>query len=292
MRPTGPVRKPPRERTKKPVTATAPEVVVEDVYKSFDHPVLQGVNFTATRGELVAIVGQSGGGKTVLLKLITGHFPPDKGRILLADHELPDAPLRDLASRTEEKMDRIRRHWAIVFQRNALLTGSVYNNLALWPREILQKSDEELRPKARKALADVGLEPGEVIDKDRETLSGGMAKRVAIARALMMDPVLIMYDEPTAGLDPEMSAHIHGLIEATHQRRPALGIPRTSIVVTHDTELLRRLRPRIVMLMDGRVGFDGTFEQFTQSDDPRIRPYLDQMPLLHARVPEHDGAGF
>lgn len=291
MRPTGPVRERPRERIESVAAPQPPEVVVEDVYKSFDHPVLRGVNLTVSRGEMVAIVGQSGGGKTVLLKLITGHYPPDKGRILLADHELAGAPLRDLQTRTDEKMDRIRRHWAIVFQRNALLTGSVYNNLALWPREILQKSDEELRPKARKALADVGLEPSEVIDKDRETLSGGMAKRVAIARALMMDPVLIMYDEPTAGLDPEMSAHIHGLIEATHQRRPALGIPRTSIVVTHDTELLRRLRPRIVMLMDGRVGFDGTFEQFTQSDDPRIRPYLDQMPLLHARAPEHDGAG-
>jgi phospholipid/cholesterol/gamma-HCH transport system ATP-binding protein len=85
-----------------------------------------------------------------------------------------------------------------------------------------------------------------------------------------------------------MSALIHGLIEATHARRPALGIPRTSIVVTHDTELLRRLRPRIVMLMDGRVGFDGTFDQFTQSEDPRIRPYLDQMPLLQARVAERE----
>lgn len=275
------------------MTRTAPpEVVVEDVYKSFDRPVLQGVTLTVHRGELVAIVGQSGGGKTVLLKLITGHYPPDKGRICLADHELPGAPLRDLQSRTEEKMDRIRRHWAIVFQRNALLSGTVYTNLALWPREILGKTDEELRPKARRALADVGLEPGDVIDTDRETLSGGMAKRVAIARALMMDPVLIMYDEPTAGLDPEMSAHIHGLIETTHERRPALGVPRTSIVVTHDTELLRRLRPRIVMLMDGRVGFDGTFDEFTQSDDPRIRPYLDQMPLLHARVPERNGHGF
>jgi phospholipid/cholesterol/gamma-HCH transport system ATP-binding protein len=89
-----------------------------------------------------------------------------------------------------------------------------------------------------------------------------------------------------------MSALIHALIEQTHRRRPTLGVPRTSIVVTHDTELLRRLRPRIVMLMDGRVGFDGTFEEFTQSDDPRIQPYLEQMPLLQARVPERDGAGF
>jgi phospholipid/cholesterol/gamma-HCH transport system ATP-binding protein len=262
-----------------------PEIVVEDVYKGFDRPVLQGVTLTVRRGEMVAIVGQSGGGKTVLLKLMTGHYPPDKGRVLLADHELPGAPLRDLASRTEEKMDRIRRHWAIVFQRNALLTGSVYHNLALWPREIEQRTDAELRPQAEQALRDVGLEPEEVMDQDRDLLSGGMAKRVAIARALMMDPVLIMYDEPTAGLDPEMSSHIHGLIEATHARRPGLGVARTSIVVTHDTELLRRLMPRIVMLHEGRVLFDGDFDAFVASGDEHIRPYIEQMPLLHSRVP-------
>src|ERR1051325_6744330 len=100
-----------------------------------------------------------------------------------------------------------------------------------------------------------------------------MAKRVAIARALMMDPVLIMYDEPTAGLDPEMASHIHGLIGATHARRPGLGIARTTLVVTHDTELLRHLKPRIVMLHDGRVHFDGMFEDFVASDDEHIRPY-------------------
>src|SRR6185295_108273 len=118
MRPTGPVRERRREKLRSVPAAPPPELVVEDVHKSFDHPVLQGVNLTVRRGEIVAIVGQSGGGKTVLLKLITGHLPPDKGRILLADHELAGAPMRDLASRTEEKMDRIRRHWAIVFQRN------------------------------------------------------------------------------------------------------------------------------------------------------------------------------
>src|SRR3982751_3901092 len=121
MRLTGTLREKPADDRRagriEGVTRTPPpELVVEDVYKSFDHPVLQGVTLAVTRGELVAIVGQSGGGKTVLLKLITGHFPPDKGRILLADHELPGAPLRDLGSRTEAKMDRIRRHWGNVFQ--------------------------------------------------------------------------------------------------------------------------------------------------------------------------------
>src|SRR5262245_23542186 len=106
MRSTKPLREQRGDRIERVPRAAPPEVVVDDVYKSFDRPVLQGVTLTITRGELVAIVGQSGGGKTVLLKLITGHYPPDKGRVCLADHELPGAPLRDLESRTEEKMDR------------------------------------------------------------------------------------------------------------------------------------------------------------------------------------------
>jgi phospholipid/cholesterol/gamma-HCH transport system ATP-binding protein len=123
--------------------------------------------------------------------------------------------------------------------------------------------------------------------RDREELSGGMAKRVAVARAIVMDPVIIMYDEPTAGLDPEMSAQIQELIGATHRAQPSFlangtGVRRTSIVVTHDTELLRRLRPRIVMLAEGKVLFDGSFERFVALDDPHVRPYVAQMPGIHA----------
>lgn len=268
------------------------EVVIQDLSKSFDGKVvLSHIDLTIPRGEMVAIVGGSGCGKTVLLKHITGHFRPDTGRALVADHEAdpgPDgvAPLRDIATLDDLALDAIRVHWAIVFQRNALVTGTVYENLAMLPREVKQMTDAQIRPIARQALQDVGLDPGEVMQRDREDLSGGMAKRVAVARALVMDPVLVMYDEPTAGLDPEMCVQIHELIRKTHAAQPALaatrrGVVRTSIVVTHDTELLRRLRPRIIMLHGGGVLFDGDFEQFVASGDPHIRPYLEQMAYLH-----------
>ena len=271
-----------------------PEVVIERLAKSFGgKPVLTGVDLSIARGELVAIVGGSGCGKTVLLKHITAHFLPNAGRVLVADHEAaPDlqgaAPLVDLAELDEAGLDRLRMHWAVVFQRNALLTGSVLRNLSVELREVKGLDDEAIRPLAIEALRDVGLDPDLVLERDRDALSGGMAKRVAVARALVMDPVLILYDEPTSGLDPEMCRQIHELIRDTHGAQPKLaasrdGVVRTSVVVTHDTELLRRLKPRIVMLAEGRVLFDGRYEAFLESRDPHIEPYLEQMHALHCR---------
>ncbi|MBL9141517.1 MAG: ATP-binding cassette domain-containing protein [Phycisphaerae bacterium] len=270
----------------------ATEVAIQDLHKGFDgKPVLGGVDLCINRGEMVAIVGGSGCGKTVLLKHITGHFRPDRGRVLVADHEAdPDAqgraPLLEVGALSESELDRLRRHWAVVFQRNALLTGTVFQNLALLPREALQWTDEQILPAARKALTDVGLDADAIMHRDRADLSGGMAKRVAIARALVMDPVLVMYDEPTAGLDPEMCFQIHDLLRQTHETQPEYasvraGVVRTSLVVTHDTELLRRLQPRVIMLHAGRVRFDGSFDEFVESDDTHIRPYVVQMSHLH-----------
>ena len=262
----------------------APDAIrVEDVQKSFDtQPVLRGINLKVTRGELVAIVGNSGGGKTVLLHCIIGHIKPDAGRVLVADFSSPGAPLLDVAAIDEDGLDRLRLNWAIVFQRNALFTGTVFENIALGPREIRGESDEEITPKARAALSAVGLDPDLVLTRSRDDLSGGMAKRVAIARALVMDPALIFYDEPTAGLDPEHSQLVHELIASTHARAAGGGFERTSIVVTHDTALLARLRPRIIMLHEGRVFFDGPFEEFQRTDSAPIRPYFQTMSAVHA----------
>ncbi len=274
--------------------STSTEVLIEDLHKGFDgKPVLTGVNLRIAPGELVAVVGGSGCGKTVLLKHVTGHLHADRGRVLVANHAVdPDSggapPLLDVGRASEDQLDQVREHWAVVFQRNALLTGDVFQNLAMLPRETRNMTDAQILPLARRALQDVGLDPDLVLHRDRDMLSGGMAKRVAVARALVMDPVLVLYDEPTSGLDPEMCVQIHDLIRNTHLAQPQLaatraGAVRTSVVVTHDTELLRRLEPRVIMLHAGKVLFDGAFDAFLDSRDPHVTPYLQQMHALNRR---------
>jgi phospholipid/cholesterol/gamma-HCH transport system ATP-binding protein len=230
---------------------------------------------------MVAIVGASGCGKTVLLHHIIAHLRPDRGRVLVADHEREGSPLVDLAALDERGLDRIRVHTAVVFQRNALFSATVYENIALWLREIKRMGEEDILRRAREALDAVGFKGDEsVLWKDRGELSGGMAKRVALARALAMRPHTIFFDEPTTGLDPVNAGQIYELIYGTHHEPGA--VKRTTVIITHDKDLLRRLEPRIVMLHGGRVHFDGPFSAFEASDSDAVRPYLETMGSLHA----------
>lgn len=261
------------------------EVLVEGLHKSFGrNHVLRGVSLSIRRGEMAAIVGASGGGKSVLLKHLIGALRPDKGRVCMADHELPGAPLVNLATLDEAGMDQLRRHWAIVFQKNALFSGTVYENVALGLSDVKGMNDQQIHDRVRQVLESVGLGFDEVAPMDRDQVSGGMAKRVAIARALALDPVLMFYDEPTTGLDPGRSEQIQNLITEVHNRPADDGQRRTTIIVTHDTALLFRLGPRIIMLHDGVVDFDGTADAFQHSDSPAVRPYLELMPVLQARA--------
>lgn len=291
--------------------APAPEAPVElearNITKDFGlRHVLRGVSLTVRQGELLAIVGASGGGKTVLLDILTALLPPTSGRVLARDHagigrkgRHADAGrggeaggLLDLSQLSDDQLDAVRLRWAIVFQRNALFSGTVLDNCALWLREHTSMDEQAIRLRVREALKAVQLDPDDVISKARDSLSGGMAKRVAIARAIAADPLVIFYDEPTTGLDPLVGAHVHDLIFGLHHRPVADAGPakrgagagvRTSIIITHDKDLLRRIRPRIVMLAGGRVVFDGPYAAFTSSTQPEAVAYLRDMPVLHGR---------
>jgi phospholipid/cholesterol/gamma-HCH transport system ATP-binding protein len=274
-----------------PAAAEAIEVLVEGVHRSFGRQtVLRGIDLTVRRGELVTIVGPSGCGKSVLLEVMTGRLEPDAGRVLMADHERPGDPLVDVHALDESARDELRRHWAIVFQHNALFSGTVRQNIALWLEEVAELAPREIEARVRRSVERVGLDPDRVLEVSRDELSGGMAKRVAIARAIAMEPRLIFYDEPTTGLDPRHAALIHDLVREVHAGARGRGGhgdvgPRpTTVVITHDTTLLRRLQPRIVMLFAGRVHFDGPWADFIASDDPEIRPYLEAMCGLHERA--------
>ena len=142
--------------------------------------------------------------------------------------------------------------------------------------------DDEIGPIAQTVLDAVAL-PSEVsfLDQDVHDLSGGMAKRLAVARALAMKPQVIFYDEPTTGLDPTSAAQIHDLIVTTHDAFREVDHNRTTLIITHDKDLLNRLRPRTVMMHDGEVYFDGPMEEYERSESPYIRPYFDLMPILN-----------
>lgn len=259
------------------------EIEVRNLRKSFgSHLVLDGINLTVKRGEMIAIVGGSGCGKTVLLQHLIGHLHPDAGDVWLADHLAPGSPLVQLGGLDDEHMDHLRKRWAVVFQRNALTSGTVEENICLpllWAQGVTQW---EARRRAVKSCQAVGLDPKQVLRLRRDDLSGGMAKRVAIARALALDPLLIFFDEPTAGLDPDHAKLIEKLILKTHERVHD-GLPCTTVIITHDKELLYRLQPRIVMLHDGKVYFDGSYTEFSTSNSVIVRPYFELMPALHDR---------
>ena len=259
---------------------------MEGLYKTFDdHHVLRGIDLEIRRSEVVAVVGGSGCGKTVLLNHILGLLSPDAGRVLVADHGPPGTPLVDPSLLNDAELDTIHTHWGVVFQNNALFSGTVYDNISLWLEEVKELGDDAINPIARSVLTAVALPTNDdFLNTDTNDLSGGMAKRLAVARALSMEPNVIFYDEPTTGLDPSSALQIQDLILTTHFDRKTGDSERTTVIITHDKDLLGRLQPRTVMLHEGRVSFDGPFREFESSGSPLIRPYFDLMPVLHEKA--------
>jgi phospholipid/cholesterol/gamma-HCH transport system ATP-binding protein len=231
--------------------------------------VLENIQLDVQRGQTLVVVGESGCGKTVLLKLITGLLRPTRGRVVFDG--------RDLAALNDQEMTQLRLRMGFLFQGAALFDSlTVYDNVAFGPRNVGQLSDKEIRERVRQRLQEVGL-PAAVEEKKPAELSGGMRKRVGLARALALDPEVMLYDEPTTGLDPIMSDVINELILQTRRQRPV-----TSIVVTHDMRTVLKVADRIVMLYplahltpgQPQILFDGTPEQLQQCEDERVRQFV------------------
>jgi len=237
-------------------------IEIKDVYRSFgDNQVLRGVDLTINKGETAVIIGRSGCGKSVLLKLIMGLLKPDAGKIYVNGD--------DITSLNDDQLNKVRQKFGMLFQASALLDSmTVDENVGLGLREHTKLSEEEVRQKVKEKLKMVGLS-GVEQQKPAE-LSGGMKKRVGLARAIAMDPEYVLYDEPTTGLDPIMADVINELIICL---RNSLSI--TSIAVTHDIVSAYKIADRIAMLYEGKIVFVGTPEEVKSTDQPVVRQFVE-----------------
>ena len=221
--------------------------------------VLDNVSLTVAAGECLVILGRSGSGKSVLLRQLNGLESPDRGEVFFDGEEISSA--------TERELLPVRRRVAMLFQSGALFDSmTVFENVAFPLREQGQHRTADLREIVAAKLALVGLSGIE--EKMPSDLSGGMKKRVALARSLALEPEVVLFDEPTTGLDPITSASIAALIERTR----ALGV--TCVVVTHDLPLARRVADRLAFLSGGQVRFLGTWSEAESSPDPLLHAFL------------------
>ena len=246
-------------------------VKVEKVGVSFGkQEVLRDININVPKGETVALIGESGCGKTVLLKTIAGLIHPTIGRILFDD--------MDISNLSEKELSKQRIRFGFVFQNAALFDSmTIGQNVAFPLRQHTKYSKSQVEDLVLAKLADVGL-PREVVFKKPAELSGGMRKRVGLARALVMNPELVVYDEPTTGLDPIMSDVINELIIRTRRQSPV-----TSIIVTHDMNTARKVADRVIMVYplsrlepdEPQIVFDGAPEELDHSRDRRVRQFVN-----------------
>lgn len=236
-------------------------IKVSNVYRSFGHKeVLRGVNLTVNKGENFLLIGRSGAGKTVLLKNIIGLLRPDSGTIRIDGI--------DITQLTKEKLERVRLQFGLVFQGSALFDFlTIEENVGFFLYQHTKLSRSEIRKKVTETLALVGLKGIE--DAYPYELSGGMKKRVAIARAVIYNPKILIYDEPTTGIDPIAVDKIVSLIQDLHNR---LAI--TSVVVTHDLEMGLKIADRLAFLLGGQIIFEGDKKDLEKSTDTRLIQFL------------------
>jgi phospholipid/cholesterol/gamma-HCH transport system ATP-binding protein len=237
-------------------------IQIIDVYRSFGRQqVLKGINLQVQEGGIMAIIGRSGSGKTVLLKLLIGLLRPDSGRIMIED--------TDITQLSGHRLDEIRERVGMLFQGGALFDSmTVLENVAFPLREKTKLSEQEIADKVEKMLASVEL--SDMGYKYPAELSGGMKKRAALARTLITGPSIVLFDEPTTGLDPILVHATHQLILDTHRE-----FGYTAILVSHEIPEVFDIATRVAMIYEGRIIEEGTPEKILKSSDPLIRQFIE-----------------
>jgi len=239
------------------------KIIIEfkDVFKTFNgQKVLDGINLSVKEGEILSLLGASGTGKSVILKELIGLIKPDKGDIIVMG--------QNVAHMSEDSLIKLRAHVGMLFQGAALFDSlSVFENIAYPLREHLRLSEKEIKDRVSEKLRLVGLSGIE--DKMPVELSGGMKKRVGLARAIATDPHIILYDEPTTGLDPLSAQRINELIIELQRQ---LGI--TTIVVTHDLYCVKTVSDRIAMLHEGKILTVGTWNELSTSNIQEVKNFM------------------
>jgi len=238
-------------------------IVIRDLVKCFgNHRVLDGFNMELYEGETLVMMGKSGSGKSVMIKCLIGLESHDAGSITIMD--------KNLDTMDEDTLNDIRTEVGFLFQGSALYDSmTVRENLEFPLRRIKKKlTEKEIADKVNEVLENVGL--ADALNKMPSQLSGGMRKRISLARTIVVDPMIILYDEPTTGLDPVTSDEISSLINEVQKKYKT-----SSIIITHDIKCALSTANRIIMLEDGEVYKEGKVEEFESSTDPLIKSFFN-----------------
>jgi len=234
---------------------------IENLYKSFDgFEVLRGISCEVATGEILALIGGSGSGKSVILKHVAGLLKPDRGRVLIDEI--------DIWSLRRSELEQLHSRFGFLFQSGALFSSlTVFDNVAFRLRETSKISEGEVRKRVLVALDQVGLQGAE--DKYPAQISGGMIKRTALARSLVGNPEIMLFDEPTTGLDPVIAHTIINLIQSIHK---AHGF--TGVIVSHELSRVFQIVQKVAMLHEGVILTMGSPAEITASQDPAVRQFV------------------
>ncbi len=236
-------------------------ITIEDIYKSFNgFEVLRGASLQVDKGEIVALIGKSGYGKSVLMKHVAGLMKPDRGRVLVDG--------QDISRLKSKELGQLRSRFGFLFQGGALFDSlTVFDNVAFPLREKTKLAEKEISERVLSELDQVGLTGSE--RKYPAEISGGMIKRAALARSLVREPEIMFFDEPTTGLDPITANNILALISSCHQR-----LKFTGIIVTHQIPKIFGIVEKVALLDEGRVLIAGSPDEILASDNPVVRQFL------------------